>query len=122
MAAEGQARPVPTALPAAPDTGYFTKTQWAVYFALAEAALPPIVPQSKLTDKANQIRITDHEYQVAFDKTQTLAVPPTRSLFDAYLSEPITQNAQFIDVTHRMVGSLYLPAKKQFGDGLSLLG
>ena len=113
--------PVPTTLPAPPDRGFFSETQWAVYIALAEAILPSLVPESRHTNKTNQIAISTEQYESAFAQVQRLAVPLTRQQFDNYLAESVLDSPKFLEMTQRVIGHMPPGARKRMAGALNLL-
>ncbi|KAJ2892020.1 long chain fatty alcohol oxidase [Zalerion maritima] len=113
--------PLPSPLPPVADPSYFNTTQWAVFMALVEAVVPPVVPETRLTNKAHQLRISNDQHEDAFKKASALAVPPTKPELDAYLSESVMENPEFIDLTYRMMGALPIPLKKQLARAMGLL-
>ena len=112
--------PIPTALSAPPDRGFFNETQWAVYIALVEAVLPSLVPESRHTN-GNQIVISTEQYECAFAQAQRLAMPLTRRQFDNYLAESVLDSPKFLEMTRRIIGNLPRSARKQLAGTLSFL-
>lgn len=110
------------ALPNPPDPNYFTETQWATYWALTEAVVPVIKPASSLSQQESQLRIPDDEYEAVFKQIQEqLAIPISRDKFDQYLGERITDNPDFLRISHQLIGNLPPAARARLGGALNLL-
>src|SRR5687768_16315041 len=80
--------PVPTALPELPSTDFWSKTQWDVFFALLDAAVPSVTTASALQSKTGQIVIREDDYGRALQDARRFVVdPPDEEQFLAFLQE-----------------------------------
>lgn len=118
----GGLAPLPTGLRALPSTEYWDETQWAVLFAILEAIMPAVAPESAIKDRHNQIRIPDSEFEAIFKRVdENLANPPSKEALREFLGTRCTADPAFIDSCKRMVSS-FPPAKtEQLGGILKLL-
>jgi hypothetical protein len=102
-ASESATRPSPPPLPDLPPIDFWSETQWAVWFALVEAAIPSVSPESSLEDSHRQVRISDDELRRAFSETGTGA---SLDAFKALLADNPATSPAFIDNMKRSVASL----------------
>lgn len=117
--------PTSPGIPEAPKGDFFNETQWAVLMAFADAVVPSITAQSKVTDEKLQRRMSDREYQqVVQSNKDSLAGSPSdgESLFKEYLDDRPSKNPAFRDHCVRTVASVPESDRKQLALALSLLG
>ncbi|ATY59860.1 long chain fatty alcohol oxidase [Cordyceps militaris] len=63
-----------------PDISFMTAAEWDTFFAISEAIVPAVVPQTKLTDPMRQLGIPDKEFYAAVDETlASLHDPPPQA-------------------------------------------
>ncbi|KAI1878192.1 uncharacterized protein JN550_000374 [Neoarthrinium moseri] len=115
----------PTAVPLPPvrsDT-YFTETQWHILFALLDAVLPPIVEAGTVTDKRNQLRISQEEYRGAYELIRTSqAEPPDLDKFKEYLGTRQSDSPRFVQNVKRTFETVPIANRKRLASVLDLLG
>ncbi|KAI1491810.1 long chain fatty alcohol oxidase [Biscogniauxia mediterranea] len=113
-------------LPPPPDTSFFNETQWQVWFALLDAAVPSIVSDAddaggkerrRRTRGAACCRISADALDAHFAKT-----PLSRADFDDYLAERVADTPAFRDAVARTLSSVSPDMRKALGKMLSLLG
>lgn len=116
------AAPTPTSVPPV-DDGFWKESTWAILFALIDAAVPPVVPESALTDKRSQLRISQRQYEEAYDHVcRTTTHPPELDKFKEYLRARPADNPRFVLSIKRVFSNLPDDAKKKLGGALDLMG
>ncbi|KAI0131657.1 long-chain fatty alcohol dehydrogenase [Hypoxylon sp. NC0597] len=114
--------PIPTQLPELKDTSYFSETQWKVLFALVDAVIPSIVAEAAATDRKNQLRISQSQYEEAYERTKrSLKHPPEYEKFKLYLESRPLDNPQFVQLLKRMLQRVPNSDRKQLGIILKIL-
>ena len=109
--------PSPPVLPALPLTDFWDETQWAVFLALVEAVIPSISPESCLEDPHHQIRISDHEFQEAFeDAVGPLSERVTVEKFKTLLADRPTTDKAFVENIKRSIEKLPVQQRTQLGN------
>lgn len=110
-------------MPQAPKCDFFNETQWAVLMAFADAVVPSITAQSKVTDEKVQRRTPDKEYQqiVQSNKGSVVESPGDESLLQEYLDDRPSSNPVFLEHCRWMVNSVPAGDRKQLALALSLL-
>lgn len=120
MVASHHSAPILPALPADISGDYYTELQWQVLFALLDAVVPSIVVESAVTDKRNQWKITQKEYEEAYKHIQASTThPPDLARFEEYLRSRPAQDARFVQNLKRTLDRLPHSAKKQLGGALN---
>jgi hypothetical protein len=115
--------PIPTPLPILLSGDHFSETQWQILFALVDAALPPIVVESTMTDKRNQLRISQKQYEEAYEHIlNSMAEPPELDKFKEYLRTRQSDNPRFVENVKRTFEGVPEASKKKLGGVLNLLG
>jgi hypothetical protein len=115
--------PVRIPLPAAVTGDHFTELQWQILFALVDAVLPPIVVESTMTDKQNQLKISQKRYEEAYDHLQnSMAGAPDLDKFKEYLRTRQSDNTRFVQNIKRTFDSVPEEPRKKLGGVLKLLG
>ncbi|EEU46044.1 uncharacterized protein NECHADRAFT_37686 [Fusarium vanettenii 77-13-4] len=80
--------PVATALPELPPDDFFSPTQWSVFFALMDGAVPSITSKSAATDDQGQIQLPDDEFDDTVNRAlEPLAAPATGDNIRAFLED-----------------------------------
>ncbi|KAM0284819.1 hypothetical protein ACHAQH_001740 [Verticillium albo-atrum] len=99
-------------LPPLPSAGFWDDTQWTVFWAMMEAALPSIREASSSTDENHQIKIDQDQYSAAYDIAKaSMTNPPSEEKFKAYLDYSATEN---LDFRNSVIRTLYmLPSASQ---------
>jgi hypothetical protein len=114
--------PSPPPLPDVPATDFWNETQWAVYFALIDAAVPSVASESSLENGASQLRISDQEFTQAYTQLQaSLLDPPSPEDLKAFLAERPVDDPMFIRNNQRTVCTLPSSEQRKLGAVLSLL-
>lgn len=110
-------------MPEPPSGDFFNETQWAVLLALADAVIPSITPESRVTDEKIQRCLPDQEYHafVQFNKDKIDGAPGDESLLEALLDDRPSKHPAFLHHCRRTLSSLPGPARKQLGGVLSAL-
>lgn len=110
-------------MPDAPTGDYFNETQWAVLMALADAVVPSIAAESKVTNEKVQRRMPDQEYQkiIQSNKGSIIAAPGDESLFQEYLDDRPSKHPAFLDHCRRTLSNVPASDRKQLATVLSAL-
>jgi hypothetical protein len=115
--------PVPVPLPPITSEDHFTKGQWQILFAIIDAILPSIVADSHVTDKRNQLRISQKQYEEAYTTIQTtMAEPPDHEKFKEYLRTRQSDSPRFVENVKRTFETVPEDARKRLAGILKLLG
>lgn len=123
VATQDLTAPVPTRLPPLLSTDHFSEAQWEILFALVDAVLPPVVVESTMTDKRNQLRISQEQYEEAYEHIlSSMAEPPELDKFKEYLRTRQSDNPRFVENVKRTFQSVDSDARKKLGGILRLLG
>lgn len=117
--------PLPTPIPAPPEGSldWLTAEEWETYMSLIDAVLPPIVTEASLTDKRNQKRITQEQFDQAVQKTlSTVSNPPSFEKVEQFLKAKPSDIPECVAAAKG--GLLIAPddVKKQLKSVLKLLG
>jgi hypothetical protein len=114
--------PVPTGLSTLPATDFWNETQWAVFMSLMDAALPAIGPKSAVQDSRIRVQIPDRELDALFERlANTVADPPSKEDFTAYLGERCVDDVAFVETCKRNVCSLPPSTLKELGGLCTML-
>lgn len=114
--------PIPTALSTILPTTYWDESQWAVMFAIMEAAMPAFAPQSTIEDEHNQIRISDAEFEDIFKRLENTVVdPPSKEALREYLAKRCMDDPSYVEDFKRTMGSLKPAQHKALGGILRIL-
>jgi hypothetical protein len=91
--------------------------------AFADAVVPSITAESKVTDEKVQRRMPDQEYQqvVQTNKGSVVESPGDESLFREYLDDRPSSNPAYLEHCRWMLSSVPASDRKQLGTALSLL-
>ncbi|KAI1633017.1 long chain fatty alcohol oxidase [Biscogniauxia mediterranea] len=114
-------------LPPPPDTSFFNETQWQVWFALLDAAVPSIVSDADAEGKERRgaCRISADALDAHFATAKAKVATPTplsRAEFEDYLAERVADTPAFRDSVARTLSSVSPDMRKMLGKMLSLLG
>lgn len=110
-------------LPEVPAITFFNETQWKVYFALMDTVIPSIISETQGGDDKENTTIKQKTYDDYYTKVKnTVANPPSREAFEAYLSEKPSAIPAFRDHTVRTLGGLPDDMRQQLASILYLLG
>ncbi|ORY69712.1 long chain fatty alcohol oxidase [Pseudomassariella vexata] len=116
------AAPLPTPLPPLDDGGYWKDSTWQVLFALLDAAIPPIVVETALTDKKNQLKISEEEYNESYAHVrEALTHPPDLDKFKEYLRARPSDNPRFLQNVRRVIATTPDSAKKKLEGALNTM-
>ncbi|KAH8673573.1 long chain fatty alcohol oxidase [Xylariales sp. PMI_506] len=114
--------PIPTPLLSLVSDSYFSESQWKTLFAMVDAAIPPIVVENTMTDKRNQLRVSQKQYEDAFASTQAAMIaPPDLDRFKEYLGSRKSDSPRFVQQIKRTLANLPDVQKRSLGGLLSLL-
>ncbi|KAF4875836.1 Long-chain-alcohol oxidase FAO2 [Colletotrichum siamense] len=110
-------------LPVLPTSDFWNETQWSVLFSLLEAALPSIARPATLSDKTNQVRVSEAEYAQALQLVQnTMKNPPSEEKFQEYLAHCPAKEPKFVESVTRTLAALPSAAQKTLGGAMGALG
>jgi len=110
------ASPPVLALPAAFSGDWWDETQWAVFMALVDAVVLPVVAESQAADEKSHQKISDVEFERAYQEAQaSMTEPPSREVFARYLAERASDNPAFVDAVRRSVADIPPSARKMLG-------
>jgi choline dehydrogenase-like flavoprotein len=123
MAAEAAPyKPQWPSLPESPTSSSWSDLQWEVLFALMDAIIPSLVPESANPSPIQQAVLPDTEYEAIFQESQTdLAVPPDPELLRAYLTDSPSRNAACVKSTRRVIQNLPAKLQRDLGGAMTLL-
>lgn len=114
--------PIPVPLPPLTSEHHFTDTQWQTMLAIIDAVLPPIVVEDNVTDKRNQLKISQVQYDAAYNRLQTeMAETPELARFKQYLRTRQSDNPRFVHNVKRTFETIPADARKRLGGVLDLL-
>ncbi|KAI5864473.1 long-chain fatty alcohol dehydrogenase [Durotheca rogersii] len=114
--------PLSTDLPELKPDTYFTQTQWKTLFALVDAIIPSIVAESRVTDRKNQLRLSEPRYEEAYEKTnRALRTPVDHDKFQQYLEARPLDNPRFLQILKRSLENISNSERKQLGMVLDIL-
>ncbi|CAJ2506155.1 Uu.00g002850.m01.CDS01 [Anthostomella pinea] len=114
--------PIPLPLPVFKSNEYYTDSQWQTLFALLDAIIPSIVVDTEVTDKNNQLSITEAQCREAYERTKrNLKHAPSYDKFKEYLRVRPVDNPNFVEETKRVIGNISKGNKKELGVVLSVL-
>lgn len=103
-----------------PDTNFMTNQEWTTLFAIIDALLPAVVPQSKLSDPMKQLPVPDNEFNAIVDDTLAgLIDPPPREKLVEYLAFRAVDEAAFRTECQHSIAAAAL--RMQMAKFLSLL-
>lgn len=115
------AAPVPVPLPP-PGDGVFSETQWRTLFALVDAAIPPIVPEAACTDRRRQLKISQSQYDAAYDHVRSCgAGAPERDRFKEYLRTQQSANPRFVDNVKRTMETVPQASRSRLARVLDMM-
>ncbi|KAI0593274.1 long chain fatty alcohol oxidase [Biscogniauxia sp. FL1348] len=113
-------------LPPQPDTSFFSETQWRVWFALLDAAVPGIVSEAGTAGKERDAyRISADVLNTHFAAAKASVATPaplSRAEFEDYLAERVMDTPAFRESVARTMSSIVPDLRKTLGKMLSLLG
>lgn len=108
--------PLPTPLPETPSGDYWSEAQWEVLYALVDAVLPSIVPESAATDKPNQKTVSDEQFEEIFERVQaTMTEAPDKETFKKYFAERPSASPEFRANIRRSLGCVSTSARSGLG-------
>lgn len=114
--------PAPTGLSTLPPTDFWDEKQWDVLFALLEAVMPAVAPQSTIKDEHNQIRIPDAKFDAIFKRLSERVVDaPSKEALRAFLGKRCTADPEFVETCKRMLCSFPPSKNEQLGGILNIL-
>jgi hypothetical protein len=114
--------PMPVPLPRITSEDCFTETQWQVLFAALDAIVPSIVAEGNVTDKRNQLRVGQRQYEEAFDYMRsTMAEPPDLEKFKEYLRTRQSDSPRFVQNVKRTFETVPEDARNKLVGVLKLL-
>lgn len=114
--------PVPTALPGIPPDDFFSPTQWSVFFALMDGAVPSITSKSAATDDQGQIQLHDHEFDDAVSRAlERLAAPATGDNIRAFLEDRPIMDPRFKENLLRTLALSPPSQRRRLGGLLTLM-
>lgn len=103
-----------------PDTTFMTNQEWTTLFAIIDALLPAVVPQSKLSDPMKQLAVPDNEFNAIIDETLAgLIDPPPRAKLVEYLAFRAVDETAFRTECQHSIAAAAL--RMQMAKFLSLL-
>ncbi|OLN81826.1 Long-chain-alcohol oxidase FAO2-like protein 2 [Colletotrichum chlorophyti] len=106
--------------PVLPTSDFWTETQWTVFMSLLEAVLPSISRPATLSDKANQVRVSEADYAAALKLVQnTMKNPPSEEKFQEYLAHNPAKEPSFRDCVTRTMAALPSAAQRQLGAAMA---
>jgi len=126
MAEAAQATPLSAPLPVrlpvpVPAEGY-TGEIWQTLFALLDAVTPSIVVDTEVTDKKNQLQITEAQCLEAYERIKkNMPNGPTYSKFKDYLRSRVVARPEYQEHIKRFVGNLHKTAQQDLVRLLRLL-
>ncbi|KAI0128933.1 GMC oxidoreductase [Xylariales sp. AK1849] len=116
------ANPISTPLPPLVFEHCFNETQWRVLFALVDAALPPIVAEHNVTEKRDQLRISQRQYEDAYASVlATMTHPPELERFKEYLRTKQSDSPRVVRNVKRTFETVPEKSRKELGLVLDLL-
>ena len=116
------AAPRPVGFPPMPAGDFWNETQWAVLFALMDAAVPSMATAADISDAAGQLRISDEEFAEAFEQaSRAMTSPPSAKDFKAYIGLRPTKDPLFIENFRRFAATIPPASQKKLGGLTSLL-
>jgi hypothetical protein len=109
--------PLEVPLPAAPDTSFFSDTQWKTLFALADVIIPSIRTAATVRSSTDKV-ISTAEWDSAVAKLSSLIPGPDAAKVAAiYLEEDVSSNPLFRAYVERIM-SHYVHEEGKSGFGL----
>lgn len=121
-APEATLAPIPTGLSTLVSTDFWDESQWEVFFSVMEAVLPAVASQSTITDKHNQIRITDAEFEDIYKRlSENVVDAPSKEALRGFLAERFTDNPEHVETCKRMLSSFPPEKNQQLGSILRIL-
>ncbi|KAJ3554649.1 hypothetical protein NPX13_g10560 [Xylaria arbuscula] len=114
--------PTPVPLPQPRPVEGFGEQQWQTLFALLDVVTPSIAVDAEITDKKNQLRITEAQCLEAYELTKrNLVNYPDYEKFKAYLRSRPANLPEYTQYAKRFVGHLPKSAQKELGRLLTVL-
>ncbi|KAI1417556.1 long-chain fatty alcohol dehydrogenase [Hypoxylon sp. FL1857] len=114
--------PIPTQLPELKETSYFSETQWQLLLALVDAVIPSIVAEAAATDRKNQLRIPQPQYEEAYERTKSsMKHPPDYEKFKQYLESRPLDNPRCLNLLKRLLQNVPNDDRRRLGGILNLL-
>lgn len=109
-------------LPEAPSASFFTETQWKTWYALMDTVVPSVVPSSGEEEKHGELSVSSALLDSYYDAAQTkMSKPPSRSEFEAFLSEKPSSSDAFRAQMVRTLTGVPKGMREQLGSVLNLL-
>lgn len=90
-------------------------------FAIIDTIIPPIVVEGHVTDKRNQLRISQKQYDEAYGTTQAMAEAPDLEKFKEYLRTRQSDNPRFVQNVKRTFETVSGDARKRLSGVLNIL-
>lgn len=110
-------------LPPLQPTTFWNDTQWAIFWSMLEAALPPIRDESSFTDEKLHIKISDDEFAERYRSLcSAVTNPPSEAQFRAFLDHNVSQDPAFRKNVTRTIAGLHASTQKALGGGFASLG
>lgn len=114
--------PTPNPLPPV-ETDFWKESTWTVLFAILDAATPPVVVESSLTDKHNQFKISQKQYEEAYEHVRwSMTDPPELDKFKEYLRARPSDDPRFVQNVKRVLSNLSFDDRKRLAGSLDLMG
>ncbi|KAI1812680.1 GMC oxidoreductase [Poronia punctata] len=115
--------PLPLRLPVPTSADAFTEDVWETLFALLDAVTPSIVVGAEVTDKKNQLQITETQCIEAYERIKKTMRDnaPDYAKFKEYLGSRIVEMPAYQDHIRRFVGNLHKTAQQDLARLLRIL-
>ena len=112
----------PTPLPPLSELDPLTKEQWKTFFAVADAIIPRILPQSE-GNPQHDLVLSDSDYATIYENLGRFVVNnENNQLVQEYLKESASDSQEFRDTVYRLFSeNVPTDLKKQLTLGLTLL-
>lgn len=106
--------PIIVTLPIPRLVNGFGEQQWQTLFALLDAVTPSITVDAEVTDKKNQLRITEAQCLEAYEHTKrNLVNAPDYDNFKAYLRSRPVNSPEYTQYAKRFIGHLPKSVQKE---------
>ncbi|KAI0480699.1 GMC oxidoreductase [Xylariaceae sp. FL0804] len=112
--------PIALALPPLPSDAYFTEAQWQTLFSMLDAVTPSIVIDSEVTDRKNQLCISEAQCREAYARLSS-ARAPSYQQFKEYLKARPIDSPAYVAFVKRLVGLVPKSDQQRLGTVLKLL-
>ncbi|KAI0408718.1 GMC oxidoreductase [Xylaria palmicola] len=101
------AAPIPVKLPPLGKVEGYTEEHWQTLFALLDAIAPSIAVDPEISDKKNQLRITETQCLEAYERTtKSVKNAPEYEKFKEYLRSRPVVSPEYVEHTKRVVAHL----------------